>query len=75
MALQRRLKARRFAFRIQQFSASSTKPRRVKLIAMRKIVSKGRAITAGVDVAQNGLNAVVAKPKAATIGRKVRDGS
>lgn len=68
-----KLKARKFAFRIQSFSASSTKPRRVKLIAQRRIFVKGKQVVAGTDVAQNGIKPLLSKP--ALKGSKVRNGS
>lgn len=58
--------ARRYAFRVQQFGASSTKPRRVKLIAQRRIFSNGKTVTSGQEVGGKGkakLRALVAKAK------------
>ena len=61
-----RLKARRYAFRVQQFNASSTKPRRVKLIAQRRIFKDGKTVTSGQEVGGKGkakLKAMIAKAK------------
>lgn len=70
-----KLKARRFALRVQQFGASSKKPRRVKLIAQRRIFSKGKTVTSGTEVDGPGsLNAAVAKVKVASNGSKMKPG-
>lgn len=69
---QRRLKARRYSFRVQQFGASSSKPRRVKLIAAKRVWAKGKMVTAGTDVTQNGLSVQISKPKIATVGKRIR---
>lgn len=70
------MKARRYAFRVQQFGASSTKPRRVKLIAQRRIFSNGKTVTAGQAVGgKNKLKALVAKAKIPTLrGTKMKAG-
>lgn len=73
-----RLRARRYAFRVQQFGASSTKPRRVKLIAQRRIFSDGRTVTSGQEVGGKSgakLRALVAKVKPKMLrGTKMKPG-
>lgn len=65
---------KKFKFRLQIRPATKGKPRRVTLVAQRKIIARGKVINAGTDVTQAGaLKQIVAKPK--TRGRKVSNGA
>ena len=65
---------KKFKFRLQIRPATKGKPRRVTLVAQRKIIARGKVINAGTDVTQAGaLKQIVAKPR--TRGRKIANGA
>lgn len=65
---------KKFKFRLQIRPASKGKPRRVTLVAQRKIIARGKVINAGSDVSQGGaLKTIVAKAKVK--GKKVANGA
>ncbi|QSL67856.1 hypothetical protein [Nocardia phage P3.1] len=64
-------KIRGFKLRTQ-FKVGKDGKTSVKLVSSRKILSKGKAVTAGTDVKQNGVAPLVAKPKARIQGEKLR---
>lgn len=69
---------RKFKFRVQLRPASSKKPRRVTLVAQRRIAKKGKTVTAGVAVNLNkpeSMRMLVSKPKINTQGSKAKSGS
>lgn len=70
------LKARKFKFRLQiRPPSQSGKPRRVSLVAQRRIVKNGKIITAGAVVQGPGsLNVAISKPEVKQIGIKAKPG-
>lgn len=76
MATQKHLKARRYGFylKVRQPSKSG-KPRRVSLVAQRRIVKNGKIVTAGGAVQPGNPRALftqVSKPKLKQIGTKLK---
>lgn len=66
---------RKFKFRVQIRPASKNRPRRVSLVAQRKIAVKGKMVTAGtaVNVGEAGqMKTLIAKPKLK--GAKIKPG-
>lgn len=66
---------RKFKFRVQLRGASAHKPRRVSLVAQRRMVKKGKVITTGTAVTAGGsgqLNVALVNPKVKLKGTKER---
>ena len=66
---------RKFKFRVQLRGASARKPRRVSLVAQRRMVKKGKVITTGAAVTAGGggqLNVALVNPKLKLKGSKER---
>ena len=64
-------KIRGFKLRTQ-FKTGKDGKSSVKLVASRALLKNGKTITAGADVKQNGVQSLVAKPKAHIQGKKLR---
>lgn len=68
---------RKFKFRVQLRNKSAHKPRRVSLVAQRRMVKKGKIVTAGTAVTAGGsgqLNVALVNPKLKMKGSKIKSG-
>ena len=66
---------RKFRLRTQTFAATAKHGARIGLVSSRKLVSKGRSITSGMEASTGSTKnakALVAKPKVTQQGRKLR---